>query len=231
MSQTTQMSEIPEPLDRVEGLLEVAVWPDPLTDSLGHDPRSGYAEQFWLPVVGPTATWLLRRLVSGLDRHPEGFELDLDDAARCLGVGTRAGRHSPIRRAIARCVKFELARAADTQRLEVRRRLPPLALRHRVRLPASLREEHDRWCTPERSSPSLAEERRRSRRLALALLDVETDTDSVESRLVRWRVHPALAREAAEWARRLTDRALPACSADHVTIRSQPGNTPFTSCP
>ena len=35
--------------------LRVTPWPDPVLDVLGHDPRSWYAETFWLPTLGPTA--------------------------------------------------------------------------------------------------------------------------------------------------------------------------------
>jgi hypothetical protein len=34
--------------------LTILPWPDPLLDTIGHDPRSLYAETFWLPVLGPT---------------------------------------------------------------------------------------------------------------------------------------------------------------------------------
>jgi hypothetical protein len=29
-------------------------WTDPVIDTLGHDPRSWYVEQFWLGIIGPT---------------------------------------------------------------------------------------------------------------------------------------------------------------------------------
>ena len=35
--------------------IRVAPWPDPVLDVIGHDPRSWYAETFWLPTLGPTA--------------------------------------------------------------------------------------------------------------------------------------------------------------------------------
>ena len=76
--------------------VSVEPWPDPVIDELGHDPRSAYVERFWLPVLGPSTVWLLRRLADQLDRQPDGFELDLVDTARCLGVGMRGGRNSPM---------------------------------------------------------------------------------------------------------------------------------------
>ena len=33
--------------------LRVEPWADPVVDHLGHDPRSAYVEQFWLPILGP----------------------------------------------------------------------------------------------------------------------------------------------------------------------------------
>lgn len=33
--------------------LRIVAWTDPVIDTLGHDPRSWYVEQFWLPIVGP----------------------------------------------------------------------------------------------------------------------------------------------------------------------------------
>ena len=57
--------------------VHVTPWHDPVVDRRGHDPRSVYVEQFWLGVLGPTATWLLRRLVAGFDHQPDGYELDV----------------------------------------------------------------------------------------------------------------------------------------------------------
>lgn len=35
--------------------LSVTRWHDPIVDERGYEPRSGYVERFWLPVIGPTA--------------------------------------------------------------------------------------------------------------------------------------------------------------------------------
>jgi hypothetical protein len=42
--------------------------------------------------------------------------------------------------------------------------------------------------------------RRRSRQLALSLLELGEGPDEVERQLMRWRYHPALARESLCWA-------------------------------
>ncbi len=43
-------------------ILPVRPWPDGVIDALGHDPRSLYVERFWLGILGPSTTWLLRFL-------------------------------------------------------------------------------------------------------------------------------------------------------------------------
>jgi hypothetical protein len=181
-------------------VIRIVGWPDPVIDRLGYDPRSLYVETFWLGILGPTCTWLVRRLAAGLDDHPGGFDLDLEDTARALGLGSPSGRQSPFRRALARCVSFKVARREGPMTLAVRRRLPPLPRRHLIRLPTSLQERHATWMVPVRSSPVLEEARRNARRLALGLLASGNQRPEVEFQLVRWQVHPAIAHEAAQWA-------------------------------
>jgi hypothetical protein len=181
-------------------ILRVVAWPDPVIDRLGYDPRSLYVETFWLGILGPTCTWLMRRFAAALDESPTGFDLDMADTARALGLGDRSGRQSPFRRALARCVTFQMARREGPTTLAVRRRIPPMARRHLDRLPVPLQERHAQWMIPPRSSPVLEDARRNARRLALALLASGNERPEVELQLVRWHVHPALAHEAAQWA-------------------------------
>jgi hypothetical protein len=191
----------------VPDTLHIVAWTDPVIDTLGHDPRSWYVEQFWLPIIGPTATWLLRRIGSRFDAEPEGFELDLEETARSLGLGGRDGRHSPFQRALSRCISFKMARPHGPQSLAVRRRAAPLARRQLDRLPPSAQTLHAEWSASQDRSSLLDETRNRSRRLALKLLDIGADRNAVEIQLIRWRVHPAMAHEATQWA-----LALPASS-------------------
>ncbi|HTZ07514.1 MAG TPA: hypothetical protein VMB72_00495 [Acidimicrobiales bacterium] len=182
------------------GTIHVVDWPDPVIDRLGYDPRSLYVETFWLGILGPTSTWMLRRLAARFDDEPAGFDVDVADMARALGLGDRTGRHAPFRRALARCVTFRVARSHGPDAVAVRRRLPPLSRRHLDRLPPSLRHEHERWVAAARRGPALDEARRRSRRLALGLAQSGESERVTEAHLVRWRVHPALAHEAARWS-------------------------------
>jgi hypothetical protein len=181
-------------------ILLIRPWPDDVIDSLGFDPRSAYVETYWLGILGPSTTWLLRRLVAGLEVAPDGFELPLAETARQLGLGDRGGRNSPFLRAIARTTQFDLARPEGDAILAVRRRIPPLNRRQQLRLSPALQEAHRRWQEAQLQVPTEEQQRRRSRQLALSLVELGEDVESAERQLLRWRYHPVLAREAAVWA-------------------------------
>ena len=179
--------------------LHVVPWVDPVIDQVGHDPRAVYVERFWLGILGPSATWLLRHLVERLDASPEGFELDLDDCATALGLGRRPGATGVFPRTLARCCQFGGTRFVDATTFQVRRKLPPLTRRQVARLPDALRADHARWV--DHPPAATADDMRdRARQLALSLVELGEDGAGTERQLHRWRFHPALASEATAWA-------------------------------
>lgn len=180
--------------------LGVRPWPDDVVERVGFDPRSPYVERFWLSIIGPSATWLMRRIAAGFDASPDGFELPLGDTARALGLGDRAGRHSPLLRTVNRLILFDLAHASGPSELTVRRKLAPLSRRHTSRLSPALQEAHERWQAEQLEEPPGEALRRRGRQLALSLLELGEDAEAAERQLLRWRYHPALAKEAVAWA-------------------------------
>jgi len=188
-------------------------WPDDLIDRLGFDPRSAYVEQFYLGMLGPSTTWLMRRLVAGFDTEPEGFELPLAETARWLGLGDRGGRHSPFLRSINRTIQFDLAFVSGPAELSVRRHLPPLSRRQVVRLSSAQQEAHLRWQEEQLLEPASEAQRRRGRHLALNLLELGEAFDATERQLLHWNYHPALARDAATWAWEQHCNALAAAEA------------------
>lgn len=129
-------------------LMHVVPWNDPIVDVKGFPIGDPYVEMFWLPVLGPTATWLLRRLVGGLSAEPLGYTVDMGDLARGIGVAYTDGRHNPFGRAIHRCVMFGAAQqvaAVPNRTIAVRRHLPVLPSRHLARLPDQMRTAHSDW--------------------------------------------------------------------------------------
>lgn len=181
--------------------LTVRPWPDPVIDQLGHDPRSHYVETYWLGILGPSTTWLLRRIVAGFDELDDGaYTLDLAETARCLGLGERRGRSSPFARALSRLVQFDMAQLQGDGVLAVRRKVPPLTRRQVLRLPASLQASHQALQEADLRVPVAEQVRRRAERLALSLLELGEGAEFTERQLLRWRFHPTLVRHALTWA-------------------------------
>jgi hypothetical protein len=183
------------------GTLHVIAWRDDVVEAVGFDPRSTYVERFWLPVLGPSATWLLRRLAEGLEAAPLGYALGLDDTAHAIGLGTSQGPRAPMRRAIERCIRFDVARSLASGTLMVRRRIAPLPRRHLARLPLALQDEHRGWEVRRRGEVVAQAAVRRARLLALDLTGLGEDPGRIERHLVRWGIDAVLAAESSAWAR------------------------------
>jgi hypothetical protein len=178
------------------GRMRIVPWVDPVADPHGVHPCSRYVELYWLGVIGPSTTWLLRRLSYGLEVNPDGFELDLTETARSLGLGDRMGKNSPFRRALQRLATFELARSHGPAGLAVRTHIPPLPLRHLNRLPESLQVSHRRWLVEQRL-PQPEQMRRRAQRLAAGLAAAGRDRVEIEQQLAAWQFHPAVCFQVA----------------------------------
>lgn len=119
-------------------------WVDPVVDQHGHDPRSAYVERFWLGVIGPTATWIMRRFAAGFDTEPDGYTLDLDHTATSMGLSYSKGAASPFGKALRRCMMFGLVQPLSDG-FAVRRRIPQVARRHLQRFPEEVRSAHESW--------------------------------------------------------------------------------------
>jgi hypothetical protein len=187
-------------------VLHIVPWIDPVADPHGVHPCSRYVELYWLGVIGPSTTWLLRRLSYGLEVRRAGFDIDLAETARCLGLGERMGKNSPFRRALQRLCSFELARPQGPGSLAVRTRVPPLPLRHLSRLSQPLQASHRRWLTEQRL-PEPEQIRRRAGRLAAGLAAAGRERLPIEQQLGEWGFHPSVAFSAARAAVSARDRA------------------------
>ena len=105
--------------------LDVVPWDDPVIDALGHPPRSTYVERFWLSILGPTATWLVRHLDARLEAGGGAATVDLAATAEALGLGGGTGRNSPVVRSLARCHQFGIVRGSTRPGPRRRHRRPP----------------------------------------------------------------------------------------------------------
>lgn len=177
--------------------LKIVPWSDPLIDCVGYDPRSRYVETFWLPTLGPTSVLLLRHLAARFEHHPEGIDLPVAATSQALGLGSGDGNSSPIVRTLNRLATFDLACDDGRGTHAVRRHIPPVNPRHIRRLPQAIQEEHGDWAE---ALDVLEVARRRSRRLALALLEQGEEPDRLEWAIGAAGFHPSVAYESARWA-------------------------------
>lgn len=192
MLPTSTAVPLPTPLAPT---LIVVPWRDPVVEAVGYDARSPYVELFWLGIIGPTSTWLLRRLVSGLDAYPDGYELDLAETANALGLSLTAGTHSPFGKALNRCIMFGMAHHVAGG-IAVRRLIPPLSLRHLRKLPDHLQLAHVQWAERRDNDEVNLE---RAVELAGAMIRTGDEPHQLERQLMSVGIPP---REATEVAKR-----------------------------
>ncbi len=178
----------PLPAALTRPFLTVVPWRDPVVDAMGFEVRSTYVELFWLSVLGPTSTWLLRRIVTGLDEYPLGYELDLGQTAGALGLSWSPATSNPFSKALHRCVMFGAAHLI-TNGIAVRRKLPLVAERHLRRMPAHLQAAHEPWARA--TTAHGVEPDERARLLAETLLATGDEPDVVERELLGLGIAPA----------------------------------------
>lgn len=96
-----------------------------------------YVETFWLPVLGPTAWVLIRRVNQCVDDEFCEFTADVDRLARSCGVSTQT-----IERALLRLVMFSIVDTKESRSYGFPEFLPPLPKHQLRRHPEWLRALH-----------------------------------------------------------------------------------------
>jgi hypothetical protein len=115
------------------------------TSTSGHHARGQYVEEFWLPVLGPTCTTMLRHFAGELRDAGGTYDVPVELLPRLFGLGNGNGRHSLFGRSIARLVSFEMAEIGEPTTLLVRTVAPWLSAGQVARLHPTLRGRHDHW--------------------------------------------------------------------------------------
>ncbi len=174
--------------------LRLVSWADPLIDQIGYDPRSNYVEHFWLPVLGPSSIWLLRRAGFLLEMYPGGIEIPAAFLASSLGLGDAKGTNSLLLKTLQRCVDFEVARQTNEGTFAFRRKLAPLTVRQLSRLPKALADSHP--TLSHSGTEELDKERKRAYQLARTLFNLGEGRSEIELQLCKWNFDPNIAAHA-----------------------------------
>jgi hypothetical protein len=132
---TEEVAAMPD-LPVIYAQLRIRPWIS-LVGSPRFAPQSCYVECCYLPVLGPSTTWLYRHLGCLVAVAPEGMTIDVAELAVEHGLGQGVGPHAPISRSLRRLVQFNLARW-EVEDLVVRPTVPALAPRQIERLTARM---------------------------------------------------------------------------------------------
>ena len=195
----------------VEKTLVVVPWLDPIVDEVGFDVFSRYAEMFWLPIMGPSALWIQRRIVMGFAEFPGGYEMDTAEIALAVGLSFTQGANCPFTRALRRCQWFGAAQSVHGG-LAVRIKLPPVSRRQIQRFPVSLKQSLASWSAESTDHQQIVE---RAKLVASALITTGDDSDLLESRLTRIGIPVGI-------AARVANELAGSMSCDSATAQSSP---------
>ena len=132
------------PVILTQPTIVVVPWSDPVVDDGGASVFSRYVELYWLPILGPSALWILRRMVMGFESFPHGYALDCASTATDMGLRFSPSPNNSFSRSLQRCLYFG-ALQVHQGGLAVRCYLPAISKRHLQRLSPALREGHDAW--------------------------------------------------------------------------------------
>jgi hypothetical protein len=137
---------IPCPPAELPAELVVVAYEDPVIERLGFGPDDPYIEQCWVAIVGPSASWMWRRLARVATKTGiVPAVVNTTDLLLSIGLGEGLRKNSLGARTVARLVAFDLAKQGgrDGSVLAVRRALPQLCERQARHLPLSVRTYHD----------------------------------------------------------------------------------------
>lgn len=107
-------------------------------DVRGEPVTGRYFERYWLPVVGPTGTVLMRHLATELDRS-DPYRILGHELAQMIGLGEETKR---LRTTLQRLGRLGLLVPEEEGRWAVRLTVTPLTAEQVRRLPPALAEQH-----------------------------------------------------------------------------------------
>lgn len=123
-------------------------WPIERLDAPCYAADSVYVETFWLPSLGPSSTWLLRKLAAGLQGRDELTVL-MSDLARHIGLSPTLSVNGPVVKTMKRLERLKMIRAIGPSQWKVRCTLPGLPLASLAHLPPALQALHELWLATE----------------------------------------------------------------------------------
>ncbi|MFN8016246.1 MAG: hypothetical protein U0R17_06550 [Acidimicrobiia bacterium] len=158
-----------------------------------------YIEQFWLPLLGPTATLLINNLTLKSLSNSQTFYISKAELSLSLGTGYRSGDSSPIQKQLIRLSRNKLIYQINSNEYLIPKIVPQLGITQISKLSNTLRTQHDAWITRLEISP-ISTFRRKIKQLVLKLQSLDYDNQKVKNILNSTGLHPSIIAEALELA-------------------------------
>ncbi|HMS24146.1 MAG TPA: hypothetical protein PKB15_00410 [Acidimicrobiia bacterium] len=165
---------------------------DATSSFFGYDP---YIEVFWLPAVGPTATWLINSLCLRALIAPDTFSLAASELSACAGTGMREGHSSPVHKQLTRLCQVGIFHEINDDEYLVPQSIDPFTSYRARKLTDPQRSVHDQWMQRLHVSP-LETQRRRAQYLLTRLETIGLSESTIHSTLHGTGLHPSIIGEA-----------------------------------
>ena len=155
---------------------------------LGSDP---YVERFWQPIVGPTATSLLKYLsIRALFKRP-WFECNTSNLSRQLGTGNRTSATSPLIKQFVRLKRFGLIKQYNSTAFLISPHIPMLSPAELNRISQVECAAHEKWIRGLENN-LIATYKKRIENLISTLYLMGINSESVVLAIINSGIHPSI---------------------------------------
>ncbi len=137
-----------KPVFKVENgcnILKISFWQNGCDKQNAFYYRSTYIEKFWLSILGPSATWILRLLLDEIKTNDPITVMTSNYIASQVGLSDNTSKNSPLCRSIRRLLDFRIAKQIKEGHLVISKYIPPLSTRQTLKLPSSMLELHKKY--------------------------------------------------------------------------------------
>lgn len=169
---------------------DVAV--DATSSFFAYDP---YIETFWLPVLGPTATWLMNELCFQALTSSGSFTIPTHEMSLRVGTGSREGTSSPVVKQLSRLCQAHVVYRYSQSEYLVPRTIEPVKKPLILKLSDEQLARHEKWMDRLQTSPAETQ-KKRVRALVTRLEMMGSSEATISTALLSTGLHPSIIGQA-----------------------------------
>ncbi len=116
-------------LDDGKAFIKCSIWHNSYNSENSFYFRSFYLERFWLGILGPSSTWLLRMILMELEQSDNFKLMSAEELCLRMGLSANTSWNSPFSRSLRRLLDFKLAKQFGLGHIAICQYVPPLSCR------------------------------------------------------------------------------------------------------